>query len=236
MEATMTLPAQSQPKAGIKKRTIIGLVSGAVALTGGYFVFFYKDENNKTLWQKWTKKDGDAKDETEQKEEEKKPDAIIIPLKSIFPLNANEKNTNVKALQQALIKMGFKISGAPSDYMGANTIKALKDAGYDVPLYKPDFDSIISGKKFCLNRPKLSSDKWVNGRPVYAIISRVVKEDMSDNSNTIINVPKCGIAGIYRGKGSKSGWTKVDVYSPSKGRNIVGYIATATITQFSDGV
>lgn len=146
MEAVMTLPAGALPK----KKNYAGYIVGGLILAGAVIgVFVIKGKDDLTLWNRIRSKMGasGAKDEVEQKEDEKKPDYTPPPMKSGFPLNANEKNKNVRSLQSALIKMGFAIAGAPSDYLGANTIKALKGAGYDVPLSEPDYKNIIAGKR-----------------------------------------------------------------------------------------
>lgn len=87
----------------------------------------------------------------------------IIPTETAsFPMEKGMRGTVVTALQKALIKMGFPISGAPSQYFGNNTYAALKKAGYDTPLSRSDYENILAGK----TKTFVAADQFKSGEYV----------------------------------------------------------------------
>ncbi len=129
---------------------IIGLGAGALVLgTGVFFLFLKKDDNGTTKFQNWRNK-SNAKDETQQAQDVKDQVSQGIPAPSAvsgFPIEANTHNANTKNLQNALMNVwGKKISGAPSDYLGKNTLTALNAIGYDAPVSQADYTNILAHK------------------------------------------------------------------------------------------
>lgn len=157
-------------------------------------------------------------------------------VKESFPLNVGMFGPKIKALQKAL---GFQDTNknAPNfqdGYFGsAETKPAVIAKGKSVPLTQTAYDDILNPPTVCLTRPKLSSDQWITGRPVYALFSRAVKTSPDNSSDTIRILKTCETAS-YKGPASIPGWSKVG--TNKDGQGVDGYIATAAVTQFSDGL
>jgi len=142
----------------MKQGQIVGavLIAGGIAI-GTYFSFFHKFKDGLSGWQKiFKKKDSKAAGLTSGGAT---PPATTPPsgaLPSGFPLEFNKKNSNVRNLQMALQnKWGKLIAGAPSDLLGANTLRALNEIGYSTPISKADYDNIIAGNKKPTVMPKV---------------------------------------------------------------------------------
>jgi hypothetical protein len=207
MEQTMTLPVVGQKSPTGKT---IAYVLGGLAIVGGgiatWIIFFNKDENGNTRFQNWKNKSS-AKDESQQKEEtqvQQQQGAPAPPVISGFPIEVNTHNSNVKNLQNALINVwGQKISGAPSDYLGKNTLAALQKIGYNVPVSSPDYNNILAHKPKAVPAPASPIGKNLysqyNGTRVY----KVDKDGKGER--TLYKVAK---AGEYIGKitGVDGGW------------------------------
>ena len=142
------------------------------------------------------------------------------------PYNVGMFGPKIKALQTAL---GISADGK----FGQQTKAAVIAKGKSVPLSTTDYNDIINPPTVCLTRPKLSSAQWVTGRPVYALFARAIKTDTNNSSDTIIILKTCQTAS-YKGPADVVGWSKVNVNKDGVG--VDGYIATAAVTQFSDGI
>ena len=139
--ARPTAVAPKAHKAG--KVVLIGLgVLGAGALA--YFgINWLINKNAESSADDENKRMRDIKDEIKTN-----PTYTPPPVNNGFPLSANQHNANVTAMQLALEKInGEKISGAPTDYLGKNTLSALKLAGYNAPVSQADYNNILSLKK-----------------------------------------------------------------------------------------
>lgn len=143
-----------------------------------------------------------------------------------FPLNVGMYGPKIKALQTVL---GISADGK----FGPQTNAAIIAKGKAVPLTQAGYDDIINPPTVCLTRPKLSSDQWVTGRPVYALFARAVKTSPDNSSDTIRILKTCETAS-YKGPAGIPGWSKVG--TNKDGQGVDGYIATAAVTQFSDGL
>jgi len=109
MEAVMTLPKDAV-KVKSKRGLYIALGATAFVLTGGYFVFIYKDKDGKTYWKKWTGKD-DVEDipVVDEPKEASPTGTKWISEESLganpFPLKKGMFGGRIKLLQQ---KFGIK--------------------------------------------------------------------------------------------------------------------------------
>lgn len=139
MEATITLPAQAQPKKKIKTGTVIALAGGTVALVGGYFVFFYKDSDGNTLWQKWTGASGDKAIDKVDAPTEAPPAGVqwVAESANPFPLKKGSWGGYTKNLQKAL---GLKDDGK----FGSGTEAKVKAKWNKTTVDKADYDSLVN--------------------------------------------------------------------------------------------
>ena len=103
------------------------------------------------------------KDESEQGEKDKKkyeddvqhakdnnetPPPPPSLLDGSLPISAGDKNKKVKAMQEALIKMGASIPAGATGLFGAQTKAALTWAGYnDSKIEESDYNNILAWKK-----------------------------------------------------------------------------------------
>lgn len=89
------------------------------------------------------------KDEAQKELEDSAGDNSIQTLPAgTFPLYVTDKNQKVKAMQEALIKLGASIPAGPTGYFGTQTQAALKFAGYnDSKIEQADYNDILAGKK-----------------------------------------------------------------------------------------
>jgi hypothetical protein len=138
METIMTLPVQSQPKK-IRTGTIAAIVSGVAALIGGYFVFLYKDKENKTLWQKWTSGDEDKRVEDIVDPSEAPPSGISKWTAETFPLKKGMFGGQVKNLQTAL---GIGDDGK----FGSGTESKVMAKFGSPSVTKAQYDSLVNPK------------------------------------------------------------------------------------------
>ena len=137
-----------------KTKAIIGLASALSVSAAIYFGFVHKFKDGVTGFRKLFPGEGKTEEEvpkgelTESKTEQDKPKETPVMDKKEFPLYEGSRWKSVTELQRALQnKFGQVIAGAPSELLGKNTILALRNVGYDVPLSKVEYDNILAGKK-----------------------------------------------------------------------------------------
>ena len=77
------------------------------------------------------------------------PTSPTSPTSGVFPLIVGmTKNENVRKMQQALMdKFSVIISAGATGNFGAQTVSALKSAGYSTIVSKADYDAILKGLK-----------------------------------------------------------------------------------------
>ena len=127
------------PVAGAKKkkRGLVFVVGGALALIGGYFVFFYKDKDGNTLWNKWT---GRVEEEGEIPAVEKPseaPPAGTTWRPESFPLAKGMYGGHIKLLQK---KLGISADGK----FGSGTEKAVKAKFGKTIVEITDYNNFVS--------------------------------------------------------------------------------------------
>jgi hypothetical protein len=212
MEQVMTLPSSAPVQSKHTGLIILGGVLALGAGVGAWLVFFNKDENGNTKFQNW-KNNSSAKDENEQKQETQQqqqqgaPSPIAV---SGFPIEANTHNANTKNLQNALMNIwGQKISGAPSDYLGKNTMSALNKIGYDTPVSQADYTNILAHKSklSTSSTPTTVSADKVNGKGLYSVYGNTkVFINEGDLSKVYKTVSKGGYIGKISGTKYGGAW------------------------------
>lgn len=139
---TTTISAPSIKGSHVGRNILIGagvLTAGILAYLGINWLINKNAEDNS--------QDENQRKQDLKQEQQTNPTYTPPPVKTGFPLRANEHNANIASMQLALIKMGFPISGAPTDYLGKNTLVALQSAGYSTPVSQADYEKILSGKR-----------------------------------------------------------------------------------------
>lgn len=135
----MTLPKDAV-KIKSKRGLYIGLGATALALTGGYFVFIYKDKNGKTLWKKWT---GKADEEKPIEKVDEPTDAPPVGVKWVaessnpFPLKKGMYGGYTKNLQKAL---GLNDDGK----FGSGTEAKVKAKWGKITVDRDDYNSVVN--------------------------------------------------------------------------------------------
>lgn len=137
METVMTLPTGATPKKKIKTGAVLGIIAGAFALAGGFFVFVYKDRDGNTLWKKLTSKTDGGKLEDIAEPTEAPPTGITKWTAESFPLKRGMFGGQIKLLQQ-------KIGAGNDGKFGAGT-EAKVIAKFGSPtVSRAQYDSVIN--------------------------------------------------------------------------------------------